>query len=229
MRRCGCRPLDVPAADERHVLEDVAVDHGDRTRARLVFDRANSMEQVRRREPVEREVHVGEVAAAHRKLAAQIVTRRHARQDLNCPQRIVCEDAAQILDVGAAEHLLGRRSRVGVPKSFGADGHGLRIARASGQGNRQIQRHPCHERDVTLGERIANDRRAQPACAGRQREVEAAINRRHRRRTALALRDVGDEHPAEGRPSRRVDNQSPDGCRDLALLSFEPCHGQKGQ
>ena len=103
------------------------------------------------------------------------------------------------------------------------------VARASGQRDRQIQRHPCRERDVTLDERIAHDRRAQPARARRQRQLEAAINRRHRRRTALALRDVGDEHPAERRPGRGIDNQSPDGCRELALLSFKPRRGQKGQ
>ena len=127
-------PLHVAAAHQRNVLQDVAVDHRHRARARLVLDRANGVQQVRRREAVERQVHVRKVAAANGELAAQVVAGRHARQHLDRPQRIVGKDAAQVLDVGAAQYLLGRGAGIGGPETFGADGDGFRVTGPAGRG-----------------------------------------------------------------------------------------------
>ena len=67
-------------------------------------------------ETVDREVHVPEVAAADAELAAEVVARRHARQDLDGAKRVVREDAAQVLQFGAAQGLLHGGSRLGGAK-----------------------------------------------------------------------------------------------------------------
>ena len=110
--------LRVAAVQQRHVLENVAVDHRDRPRRGPVFDGADGVQQKRRGEAVDRHVHMGEIAAAHAELAAEIVAGRDPRQHLDGAQRVVGQHAAQILDVGAAEHLLRRDA------GFGRDGTG---------------------------------------------------------------------------------------------------------
>ena len=204
------RPLHVAAAHERDVLQDVAVDHRDRARARLVLDGADGVQQVGRGEAVERQVHVREIAAADGELAAQVVAGRHAGQDLHGSQRIVGEDAAEVLDIGAPEHLLGRRARVGRTEPIGADGHGLGIAGAAGQGDRHFRDLPGHDRHRTLGDRVADDRRPQPPDAGQHGHLEPTVPAGDGRGPALARGHVSDQDAAERRACPGVQHHAPD-------------------
>ena len=220
------RTLQVAAAHERDVLQDVAVDHRDRARARLVLDGADGVQQVRRREAVERQVHVREVAAADGELAAQVVAGGDAGQDLNGSQGIVGEDATEVLDVGAPEHLLGRRARVGRPEPIGADRHGLGITRAAGQGNRHFQDLPRHDRHRALGDRVADDRGPEAPGAGQNGQLEATVPGRDGRGPALARRHVSDQDAAERRARPGVQNDAPD--RALGPGPWEPRFAELG-
>ena len=65
------------------------------------------MQEERRGNALERELHVLDVVAAHRELAAQVVAGRDARHDLDRPQRIVGDQAPELLQVLAGERLFG--------------------------------------------------------------------------------------------------------------------------
>ena len=161
-----------------------------------------------------------EIAAADGELAAQIVAGRHAGQNLHGSQRIVGENATKVLDVGAPEHLLGGRARVGRTEPIGADGHGLGIARAAGQGDRHLHDFPGHDRHGTLGDRVADDRRPQAPDARQNGQLEPAVPAGDRRGPALSSGHVSHQHAAERRARPGVQDHALDRALSLGLLSL---------
>ncbi len=133
------------------------------------------MQQVRRREPIERQVHVGEVTAANGELAAQIVSGRNTRQHLHRSQRIVGKDAPQILNVGAAQYLLRRSAWIGGPEPLGADRNGLRVTSSAGHRNRDLRDRARGHRHQPLSDGVAHDRRTQPPSARRNCQLKGPV------------------------------------------------------
>ena len=80
----------------------------------------------------------------------QVVAGGDPRQRLHRPEGIVGKDAAQVLNVGAAEHLLRRRPRVGSPEPFGADRDLLGVDGAAGQRDPDVDGCPSDDRHQPL-------------------------------------------------------------------------------
>ncbi len=127
--RVAAVTLRITAVEERDVLQHVAVDHRDRTGRAAVLDAAHRVEQVRRSEPVNGEGQMAEVAPTNRELAAEVVAGGDAGQDLHGAQRVVGEHAAQVEELGAAQHLRGRHGIGGRPEDVRPDRHGFAVGR----------------------------------------------------------------------------------------------------
>ena len=97
--------LRVRPIQQRDAVEDVAVDHRNRP---AILDLLDRVQEERRGHAVDGEPDAAERTAADRELAAEVVAGAHARQHVDRPHRIVRHQAAQVLDVGAAEHQLRR-------------------------------------------------------------------------------------------------------------------------
>lgn len=65
----------------------------------------HGMDEQRRGDAFEREVHVADRQAADAELTAQVVAGGDARQHMNGAHRIVRDDAAQLLKLVASQHL----------------------------------------------------------------------------------------------------------------------------
>src|SRR6476620_10520564 len=73
-------PLRIRPHCQRNFVEDVAVDHRNRSG---VLNALHRVYEEWRRDAFEGEVHVRDAEAARAELAAQIVAARHSRQNLN--------------------------------------------------------------------------------------------------------------------------------------------------
>ena len=104
--------LRIRACRERDLVQHVAVDHRD---GAGVLDALHRVDEQGSRDAFEREVHVADGQSAHAELAAQVVARRHAGQDVDSAHRIVRDDAAQLLQLVAAENLFRRRGSFAAP------------------------------------------------------------------------------------------------------------------
>jgi len=74
--------------------------------ARALLDRTDHVHHERRREPIDSEVHVREVAAADAELALEVVAGRDPREHLHRAQGVVGQDAAKVLKLRARKGLL---------------------------------------------------------------------------------------------------------------------------
>ncbi len=101
--------LGVGPVEQRDFLEDIAVDHRNRP---AVVHLLNGVQQERRGDAFEREVHLPHAGAADRELAAEIVAGGDRRQHLHRPKRVVRQDAAQLLQLASADRVLGRDRRL---------------------------------------------------------------------------------------------------------------------
>ena len=109
--------LRIRSGRQRDFLEHIAVHHRDRAR---VLHALHGVHEQRRRDAFEREVHVANGQAAHAELAAKIVAGRNARQHVDSAHRIVGDDAAQLLKLVAAEHLLTAGGSLSAPAAVGS-------------------------------------------------------------------------------------------------------------
>ena len=167
-----------------------------------------------------------EVAAADGELAAQVVAGGHAWQHLNGSQWIVGKDAAQVLDVGAPEHLLGGRPGIRLPEPIGADGDGLRVARPAGKRDRRLDDFTCRDGHRPLGYRIPDHGTTEAARARRHHQFEPPVGARDDRRAVLSLRHVLHQDPTQRSTGRRVEHDPPDRAARLVLASFSRSSGQ---
>src|SRR5262249_4879317 len=110
--------LRIRPVEQRDAVEDVAVDHRDRS---SVLHLLYGVQEKGRRNAVERGIHAIEAAAANGELAAKIVAGRDPRQHLDRAHGIISEEAPEVLNLGAAERLL-RGHRFLLPlESLGRD------------------------------------------------------------------------------------------------------------
>ena len=108
------------------------------------------MQQKRRRDALEGEIHLLNAGAADREFAAEIVAGGDARQRLNRAHRIV-RHAAELLKLGAAELLLGRHCRIVARRGAADDGDRFGIrARSLGEGDRHLGRAAGRDHDRPL-------------------------------------------------------------------------------
>ncbi len=191
-------PLGVRARRQRDFLEHVAVDHRDRA---AVLDALHGVHEERRRNALEREVHVANGKAADAELAAQVVAGRDPRQHVNGAHRIVGDHAAKLLQLVAAEHLpAAGGSRVGSTRR--AHVHRFRVrARSRGDRNRDLQHLAGRNLDAAACQHEIDGRHVQLAVARRDvLEHEAAVARgnRHERGVLNAHRDLFERRAVAG-------------------------------
>src|SRR6188768_705961 len=98
--------LRVGAGGEDDVVEEVAVDHGDRSG---VVDTLDGVDQKGRGYTLEGEVHVVHGEAANGEFTAEVVTGRDAGQRLHGAKRIVGDEAAKLLKLAAGQRLFADR------------------------------------------------------------------------------------------------------------------------
>ena len=116
--------LRIRPVQQRDAVQDVAVQHGDRS---AVLHLLHGVEQERGRDAVEREVHAPERAPADRELASEVVAGGDARQDLDGAHRVVGQQVAQVLDFRAPQRLLRRHRLLLLAESLAGDLHRLGI------------------------------------------------------------------------------------------------------
>ena len=91
---------------QRRTAQHVRVDHCDRARVRFT---AYRVQEQRRRSAVDHDAGLTERGSTDGEIRAQVVARRHAGQRLHRSQRVVGDDAAQILQRGRSQHALRHR------------------------------------------------------------------------------------------------------------------------
>jgi hypothetical protein len=190
--------LGITAVEERHIVQHVAVDHRDRAGGPAVLDAAHGVQEVRRGEAVHREGQVAEITPADRELAAEVVSGGHAGQDLHGPERIVGEDAAEVLELGAAQHM-GRGHGIGRrPEDVRGDRHALAVGgRPLAETHRYGRRARPHGH-LAAEQGVAHDGDVEAMGARRQAvDAEAALSVRQDRFPGV-LDD--DQHLLEGSP-----------------------------
>ena len=141
--------LRVAAVVQRHRVEDVAVDHAD---GPAVLDALHAVAEKPARHAVDGQSDAAEVAAAHRELRVEIVGGGDARQDVHRAHRVVEHQAAQVLQVGAAQHLLGGHGGLALPEQIAGDFDAFGVgARAFGERNDEVDGPAVADGDARAG------------------------------------------------------------------------------
>ena len=141
----------------------------------------HGVQQERRGDALEREVHLPHAGAADRELAAEIVAGGDRRQHLHGPQRVVREDAAQLLQLASADRLLGRDRRLATWDVTGArrsaDVHRFGVgAGALGEHDRHVGDSARRDRHGPLDEDEVHGGDVELLIANRHlRDLESAI------------------------------------------------------
>ena len=112
-RQHGAGAVPVPrgraAGDERQRVDDVTVEEG---QGEAVVGVAYGVEGGVHQDAVHVETNVREAQAARREGRAEVVGGGDPGQGLDRPQRVVDENAGQVLELGASQHVRGGRRRV---------------------------------------------------------------------------------------------------------------------
>jgi hypothetical protein len=157
--------LRVRPVQQRDPVEDVAVQHRD---GAAVLHVLNGVKQERRRHAVEREVHPRERASADRELAAEVVARGHAREHLDCSHRIVGQQVAQVLDVGASQRHLGGYRFFLLPEALAGNGDRFRVgARAFTERHGELDGPAADDVDGPFHQNEADDRHVERSASRR--------------------------------------------------------------
>ena len=170
--------LGVGPVQQRDFLEDIAVDHRNRS---AVVHLLHGVQQERRGDALEREVHLPHAGAADRELAAEIVAGGDRRQHLHGAKRVVRQDAAQLLQLASADRLLGRDRRLATRDVTGArrsaDVHRFGVgAGAFGEHDRHVGDSACRDRHGSLDEDEVHRGDVELLIADRHlRELESAV------------------------------------------------------
>ena len=198
--------LRVAAEQDRRALEDVAVEHRQRSG---VAGPVDGVHEQRAGDAVERHAEVTERRGADREVAAVVVAAADAGQRLHGAHRVLGEGAAQLLDVGAADGDLAgdaglpRRRRRRDLDVLGVGAGALREREG------QLQGAARGDVDVAPDQGIADQRHLEDAAPGRQiGEHDAAL--RVRERAGLPVAVEADAGPFDRRAGGRVDDDRGD-------------------
>ena len=165
-------------------------------------------------------MHVREAAAPHTELAPQIVGGCYPRQNLNGAQRVVGQNAPQVLNVGTPQDLLRGRSGVRGPEPVGADRHRLFVAPSAAS---EPYDHLCGDASrrghVAPRDCVAHHRRPEMTGAQGRLKLELPLSARDRRRTAAF---VAHQNACQRRSSGGVNHGSFDDNRRCRGLRRDP-------
>ena len=172
------------------------------------MDLLNRVQQKRRRDAFEREVHLLEAGAANRELAPEVAGRCHARERLDRPQEVVHE-AAQLLKDRAAQRAFGRNRGILSHRRRADHGDGFFVgAGAFGERDRDFRRRAGRHRDRSLHQNEIDHGHVQFLIAGGDAgELEAPllVGDRH-----LPGRRQPNGHAVDRRAAAGVDDDAAD-------------------
>ena len=197
--------LGICAAQQRHMIEHVAIDH---RHGPTVLDQLDRVHQEGGRDVVEPVVQVLKAMPPDAQLAVEIVRGVHARERLHGAQRIVERHPAKLSQIRAAERLLAGYAALAHTEYVSThDDPFVVCGRPLAQADDDVVVAGSHL-DVALRERVP-DQRDVELVRGRRKAVEAEPALRVGRR---GLRGGGHfhEHSVEHLARTRIDDRADD-------------------